>query len=111
MLALLGGQFAEAERLIGEAAAAGRDCGDPGADDVRIDQSWDLLPAQGRLDELAGVAAGMFPDPDSTQARGLRAWILLARGDQAQAAGLMAPELSIGSPGGPPPPPPAGSGC
>ena len=108
MLALLGGQLAEAERLIGEAAAAGRDCGDPGADDVRIDQSWDLLPAQGRLDELAGVAAGMFPDPDSTQARGLRAWILLARGDQAQAAGLMAPELSIGSPGGPPPPPPAG---
>ena len=107
MLALLGGQLAEAERLIGEAAAAGRDCGDPGADDVRIDQSWDLLPAQGRLDELAGVAAGMFPDPDSTQARGLRAWILLARGDQAQAAGLMAPELSIGSPGGPPPPPPA----
>ena len=108
MLALLGGQFAEAERLTGEAAAAGRDCGDPGADDVRMDQGWDLMSAQGRLDELAGVAAGMFPDPDSTQARGLRAWVLLARGDRARAAELVAPELAIGSPGGPPPPPPAG---
>jgi tetratricopeptide (TPR) repeat protein len=108
MLALLGGQLAEAERLIGEAAAAGRDCGDPGADDVRTDQGWDLLSAQGRLDELAGVAVGMFPDPDSTQARGLRAWVLLARGDRAGATELMAPELATGSPGGPPPPPPAG---
>jgi AAA ATPase-like protein len=108
MLALLGGQFAEAERLIGEAAAAGRDCGDPGADDVRADQGWDLMSAQGRLDELAGVAAGMFPDPDSTQARGLRAWVLLARGDRAGAIELVAPELAIGSPAGPPPPPPAG---
>jgi hypothetical protein len=105
MLALLGGQFAEAERLIGEAAAAGRDCGDPGADDVRTDQGWELLSAQGRLDELAGVAAGMFPDPDSTQARGLRAWVLLARGDPARAAELIAPELAIGGPGRPPPPP------
>jgi len=108
MLALLGGQFAEAERLTGEAAAAGRDCGDPGADDVRMDQGWDLMSAQGRLDELAGVAAGMFPDPDSTQARGLRARVLLARGDRDRAAELVAPELAIGSPGGPPPPPPAG---
>jgi hypothetical protein len=108
MLALLGGQFDKAERLIGEAAAAGRDCGDPGADDVRTDQGWDLLSAQGRLDELAGVAAGMFPDPDSTQARGLRAWVLLARGDRALAAGLMAPELSVGSHRSPPPPPAAG---
>jgi tetratricopeptide (TPR) repeat protein len=108
MIALLGGQFAEAERLIGEAAAAGRDCGDPGADDVRTDQSWDLLSAQGRLGELAGVAAGMFPDPDSTQARGLRAWVLLARGDRAGAIELVAPELATGRPWGPPPPRPAG---
>jgi tetratricopeptide (TPR) repeat protein len=43
MLTLVGGQFAEAERLISDAAAAGRDCGDPGADDVRVDQGWDLL--------------------------------------------------------------------
>jgi hypothetical protein len=108
MLALVGGQLAEAERLISDAAAAGRDCGDPGADDVRVDQGWDLLSAQGRLDELAGLAAGMFPDPESTQARGLRAWVLLARGDRARAAGLMAPELAIGTTAGPPPPPPAG---
>jgi tetratricopeptide (TPR) repeat protein len=105
MIALLGGQFAEAERLIGEAAAAGRECGDPGADDVRTDQGWELMSALGRLDELAGVAAGMFPDPDSTQARGLRAWVLLARGDPARAAELIAPELAIGGPGRPPPPP------
>src|SRR5262249_38981537 len=107
-IGLLGGEVAEADRLIGEAAAAGRDCGDPGAEDVRIDQSWDLLSAQGGLDELPGVAAGMFPDPDSTQARGLRAWVLLARGDRAGAAALVAPELAIGAPGSPPPPPPAG---
>ncbi|HEV8222578.1 MAG TPA: AAA family ATPase [Streptosporangiaceae bacterium] len=105
MLALLGGQFTEAERLIAAAAAAGRDCGDPGADDVRSDQGWDLLSAQGRLDELAGVMAGMFPDPDSTQARGLRAWVMLAHGDPARAAELIAPELAIGGPGRPPPPP------
>jgi hypothetical protein len=105
MLALLGGQFAEAERLIGEAGAAGRECGDPGADDVRTDQGWELMSALGRLDELAGVAAGMFPDPDSTQARGLRAWVLLARGDPARAAELIAPELAIGGPGRQPPPP------
>ena len=49
----------------------------------------------------------MFPDPDSTQARGLRAWVLLARGDRAGATGLVAPELATGRPGGPPPPRPA----
>src|SRR5215468_10044287 len=62
MLALLGGHFAEAERLIGRAAALGEECGEPGARDVRHDQDWDLRDGQGRLGELAGLPLDMFPD-------------------------------------------------
>jgi hypothetical protein len=91
MLALLGGHFAEAERLIGRAAALGEECGEPGARDVRHDQDWDLRDGQGRLGELAGVPLDMFPDPDSRQARGLRALALLAAGDRAQAAQVAGP--------------------
>ena len=86
MLALLGGRFAEAERLIEQSAALGEECGEPGARDVRHDQDWDLRAGQGRLGELAGALPEMFPDPDSLQARGLRALALLAAGERAQAA-------------------------
>src|SRR5215475_4504667 len=96
MLALLGGHFAEAERLIGQAAALGEECGEPGARDVRHDQTWDLLDGQGRLAELAGAPLDMFPDPDSPQARGLRALALLAAGDRAQAAQVAGPMLEGG---------------
>jgi hypothetical protein len=96
MLALLGGHFAEAERLIGRAAALGEECGEPGARDVRHDQDWDLRDGQGRLGELAGAPLDMFPDPDSPQARGLRALALLAAGDRAQAAQVAGPMLEGG---------------
>jgi AAA ATPase domain len=95
MLALLGGHFAEADRLIGQAAALGEECGEPGARDVRHDQDWDLRDGQGRLGELAGAPLGMFPDPDSPQARGLRALALLAAGDRAQAAQVAGPMFDV----------------
>ena len=96
MLALLGGHFAEAGRLIGQAAALGEECGEPGARDVRHDQDWDLRDGQGRLGELAGTPLDMFPDPDSPQARGLRALALLAAGDRAQAAQVAGPMFDGG---------------
>src|SRR5215467_85985 len=96
MLALLGGHFAEAERLIGRAATLGEECGEPGAGDVRHDQDWDLRDGRGRLGELAGAPLDMFPDPDSPQARGLRALALLAAGDRAQAAQVAGPMLEGG---------------
>jgi hypothetical protein len=95
MLALLGGHFAEAERLIGQAAALGEECGEPGARDVRHDQDWDLRDGQGRLGELAGGFPEMFPDPDSPPARGLRALALLAAGDRAQAAQVAGPMFEL----------------
>ncbi len=98
MLALLGGRFAEAGRLIVQAAALGEECGEPGARDVQQDQDWDLRAGRGSLGELADVLPEMFPDPDSRQARGLRALVLLAAGDRAQAAQLAGP-LSEGGPG------------
>src|SRR5215468_2958660 len=90
MLALLGGRFAEAERLIGQAAALGEECGEPGARDVSQDQDWDLRAGQGRIGELAGTPPEMFPDPESAQARGFRAAALLAAGDRIQAAQVVA---------------------
>jgi hypothetical protein len=95
MLALLGGHFAEAERLIGQAAALGEECGEPGASDVWHDQEWDLRDGQGRLGELADAPLGMFPDPDSPPARGLRALALLAAGDRAQAAQVAGPMFDL----------------
>ncbi|HXZ77460.1 MAG TPA: hypothetical protein VEH31_42220, partial [Streptosporangiaceae bacterium] len=95
MLALLGGHFAEAERLIGQAAALGEECGEPGARDVRHDQTWELRDGQGRLGELAGALPEMFPDPDAPPARGLRALALLAAGDRAQAAQVAAPMFDL----------------
>ena len=65
------------------------------------DQGWELLTAQGRLGELAGALPEMFPDPESVQARGTRALVLLAAGARAEAAEVVAPLLDPG-PGEPP---------
>jgi tetratricopeptide (TPR) repeat protein len=96
MLALLAGRLAEAERLIGQAEVLGAECGEPGVRDVRYDQGWDLLTAQGRLGELGGTLPEMFPDPESVEARGSRALILLAAGARAEAAKVVAPLLDAG---------------
>ena len=85
-LALLEGRLAEAERLIGQAEMLGTECGEPGVRDVRYDQGWDLLTAQGRLGGVGGTLPQMFPDPESAQARGARALVMLASGARAEAA-------------------------
>ena len=74
MLALLGGYFAEAERLIGRAAALGEECGEPGARDVRHDQDWDLRDGQGRLGELAGAPSTCFPTRTRRRRGGCARW-------------------------------------
>ena len=99
MLALLAGQLAEADRLLEQAAMLGAECGEPGAQDVRWDQGWELATAQGRLAELAGLLPEMFPGPESVQARGSRALILLAAGARAEAAEVIAPVLAGDGPG------------
>ena len=63
MLAMLTGRLAEADRLVGQAAMLGEECGEPGAQDVRHDQGWELLTAQGRLGELAGALPRCSPIP------------------------------------------------
>jgi hypothetical protein len=104
MLALLAGRLTDAERLIGQAEMLGEECGEPGVRDVRYDQGWDLLTAQGRLGELGGTLPDMFPDPESPQARGSRALILLASGARSEAAEVVAPLLDArAGPGTPPP--------
>ncbi|HMH37589.1 MAG TPA: hypothetical protein VK584_11695, partial [Streptosporangiaceae bacterium] len=95
-LALLAGRLAEAERLIGQAEILGEECGEPGVRDVRYDQGWDLLTAQGRLGELGGTLPEMFPGPESPQARGARALVMLASGARAAAAEAVAPLLKAG---------------
>jgi tetratricopeptide (TPR) repeat protein len=92
-LALLAGRLAEAQRLIDQAVMLGEECGEPGARDVWNDQTWDLLAAQGRLGELAGVLPDMFPDPESRPARGFQAMALLAAGATEQAAEMIGPVL------------------
>jgi len=95
-LALLAGRLAEAERLIGQAEMLGAECGEPGVRDVRYDQGWDLLVAQGRLGELGGALPEMFPDPESAQARGSRALVLLAAGARSEAAEAAVPLMDAG---------------
>jgi len=95
-LALLAGRLEEAGQLIGQAEILGGECGEPGVRDVRYDQGWDLLTAQGRLGELAGTLPEMFPDPESTQARGARAQVLIAAGARDEAAEVVAPLLDRG---------------
>jgi hypothetical protein len=95
-VALLEGRLAEAERLIGQAKMLGTECGEPGVRDVRYDQGWDLLTAQGRLGDLGGTLPEMFPDPESAQARGSRALVMLAAGARSEAAEAVAPLLNAG---------------
>jgi tetratricopeptide (TPR) repeat protein len=95
-LALLEGRLAEAGRLIGQAEMLGTECGEPGVRDVRYDQGWDLLTAQGRLGDLGGTLPEMFPDPQSPQARGSRALVMLAAGARSEAAEAVAPLLNAG---------------
>ena len=95
-LALLAGRLEEAGQLIGQAEMLGEECGEPGVRDVRYDQGWDLLTAQGRLGELAGTLPEMFPDPESVQARGSRAQVLIATGARDEAAEVVAPLLDRG---------------
>jgi len=95
-LALLAGRLEEAGQLIGQAEMLGEECGEPGVRDVRYDQGWDLLTAQGRLGELAGTLPEMFPDPESAQARGSRAQVLIAAGARDEAAEVVAPLLDSG---------------
>jgi hypothetical protein len=95
-LALLEGRLAEAGRLIGQAEMLGTECGEPGVRDVRYDQGWELLTAQGRLGDLGGALPEMFPDPESVQARGARALVLLAAGASSEAAEAVAPLLRAG---------------
>jgi AAA ATPase domain len=95
-LALLAGRLEEASQLIGQAEILGEECGEPGVRDVRYDQGWDLLTAQGRLGELAGTLPEMFPDPESPQARGSRAQVLIAAGARDEAAEVVAPLLDRG---------------
>jgi tetratricopeptide (TPR) repeat protein len=102
MLTLLAGRLTEAGRLIGQAAMLGEECGEPGAQDVQHDQGWELLTAQGRLGDLAGALPEMFPDPDSVQARGARAAVLLASGARAEAAEVIAPIIGREPDPGPP---------
>ena len=95
-LALLAGRLEETSQLIGQAEMLGEECGEPGVRDVRYDQGWDLLTAQGRLGELAGTLPEMFPDPESAQARGSRAQVLIAAGARDEAAEVVAPLLDRG---------------
>ena len=61
-LALLAGRLEETGQLIAQAEMLGEKCGEPGVRDVRYDQGWDLLTAQGRLGELVGTLPEMIPD-------------------------------------------------
>ena len=74
MLALLGGHFAEAERLIGQAAALGEECGEPGARDVRHDQDWDLRDAPGPPRRAGWRAPEMFPTRTHRRRAGCARW-------------------------------------
>ena len=95
-LALLAGRLEEASQLIGQAEILGAECGEPGVRDVRYDQGWDLTTAEGRLGELADTLPEMFPDPESAQARGARAQVLIAAGARDEAAEVVAPLLDRG---------------
>ncbi|HVV24069.1 MAG TPA: hypothetical protein VHF06_31835, partial [Pseudonocardiaceae bacterium] len=96
MLALLAGRLTDAERLVDRAAVLGAELGEPGAADVHFDQRWALADALGRLGELVDAAGDAFPDPDSPRARGFRALAMLAAGDKAGAAAVVAPLLADG---------------
>jgi len=59
----------------------------------RLRPGLDLLTAEGRLGELVGTLPETFPDPESAQARGARAQVLIAAGARDEAAEVVAPLL------------------
>jgi hypothetical protein len=94
MQALLTGRFAEAERLIEETAALGREIGEPDADNVRDAQLWELRSAQGRRVELVAEMLPRVrerdPQPESLWRQAVA---LLEQGDRASALAVVGPLL------------------
>jgi tetratricopeptide (TPR) repeat protein len=94
MQALLTGRFAEAERLIEETAALGREIGEPDADNVRYAQLWELRSAQGQRSELV---AEMLPRVRERDPQPENLWrqavALLEQGDRAGALAVVGPLL------------------
>jgi hypothetical protein len=86
--ALMAGRFDEAERLIEEYAAFGREIEVPDADAVRTTQRWELLSARGRIAELAEEMRAAFPDPDSVPWRGYQVLMLIESGERDAASAL-----------------------
>jgi tetratricopeptide (TPR) repeat protein len=88
MRATMAGRYADAERLIEQAATLGREIGEPEADAVWATQRWDLLVPQGRLAEMEPDVVAAFPDGESVQARGYRLMLALQDGDRETATRL-----------------------
>jgi tetratricopeptide (TPR) repeat protein len=99
--ALLAGRAAETERLVAEAAALGREIGEPDAADVELAQLWELRGLQGRRAELLAQTLALFPD-DTPQGRYFRAMILLEQGDRDGAEAAAGPLLDTALPPGVP---------
>jgi hypothetical protein len=97
MQALLAGRHDEGERLVAEAAALGRELGEPDAADVELAQLWDLRGLQGRRSELLGLARALFGD-DSPPGRYFLAMALLEEGDRAGAEAAAAPLFDLPAP-------------
>jgi hypothetical protein len=92
METLLAGRAAEAERLVTEAAALGREIGEPDVEDVEHAQLWELRGLQGRRDEVLGLTRALFPD-DSPEGRYFLAMALLEQDDRAGAEAAAGPLL------------------
>jgi hypothetical protein len=97
MRALLAGRVDEAERLVAEAAALGREIGEPDAADVEHAQLWELRGLQGRRSELLPLGRALFGD-DSPAGRGFLALTLLEQGDHAGAEAAAGPLLDLPAP-------------
>jgi hypothetical protein len=93
MQALMGGRFGEVEKLVREAAALGRQVGEPDARDVELSQLAELRGVQGRRTELLDELAELLPD-DSPIARWHLATSLLEKGDRDE-AGTVASSLGM----------------
>jgi hypothetical protein len=87
-VALLDGAFDRAELFIEEAAALGREIGEPDAANIRQVQLWDLRSAQGRRHDLLDLVRELYPDTSP-----LRWWyealIRLEAGDTRGAATIV----------------------
>ena len=97
MQALLAGRHDEGERLVAEAAALGRELGEPDAADVEFAQLWDLRGLQGRRSELLPQARALFGE-DSPPGRYFLATALLEAGDRAGAEAAAAPLFDLPAP-------------